>query len=131
KSRPPPKREGRARGGHPRPAGGPGGATGPAVANHGQYVGQRARADRVDTADPALLGQRPDLAAELGAIDDLAGAEALQVVGLAHAARRGNDVVTELGQERDRHRPEAAGCPSDHTRAALGGDPRTPEGPSG
>ena len=54
---------------------------------------------------------------QLVAVDDLGGAEALQIVGLLAAAGRGDHLEAELGQERNRDRADAAGRAGDHHRA--------------
>ena len=57
-------------------------------------------------------------AGELVAVDDLGGAEALEIVGLLRPPGRGDDVVAELGEQRDRDRADAAGGAGHHDRAA-------------
>ena len=52
------------------------------------------------------------------ALDDLGGAEPLEIVGFSQPAGRGDDVIAELGEERDRNRADAAGGAGDDHRAA-------------
>ena len=49
-----------------------------------------------------------------------AGAQPFEVIGLLAAAGRGDDLEAELGQQRDRHRTDAAGRAGDHHRS-IGG----------
>src|SRR5450755_371655 len=69
-----------------------------------QRVGQRVAADRIDHRAPALLLQGLARSGELGPIDDLAGAELLQVGGrLGFAAGRGDAIAVPLEREDTEH----------------------------
>ena len=71
------------------PPASPQAATAPPVFRHREHVGERGRADRVDAAGPALLGERPRRPGQFLALDDLGGAEPLEIVGLLRPAGRG------------------------------------------
>ncbi|MNP54482.1 hypothetical protein D3C76_1490400 [compost metagenome] len=64
-------------------------------------------AHRIDGGDPALLAQRTPRLGELAAIDDLGGAQALEVVRFAGAAGGGDDPVTQAGEQGDGEVPIA------------------------
>ena len=53
------------------------------------------------------------------ALDDFGGAEPLEIVDLRRAAGRGDHVIAELGQQRDRDRADAAGRAGDDDRCRV------------
>ncbi|MCY1521579.1 hypothetical protein D9M68_563990 [compost metagenome] len=77
-------------------------------------------AHRVDGGDPTLLAQRTARLGKLAAVDDLGGAQAFQVVGLAGAAGGGHHPVAEAGEQGDGEAADAT-VGAGHQHVALAG----------
>ena len=118
RSETPRRMNGATRRGQVHAAGEPAGGDRAAVAGLREHVGERRRADAVDRRRPLLLAERLAGRAQRRPVDDLVGAERLEIGGLARAARRGDDPPALAGEERDRHRADAAGR-SGHQRRRL------------
>src|SRR3546814_5311451 len=72
-----------------------------AVTRLRQRIGECMTADAVDDRGPPFFLQRLAGIRQLVAVDDLCGTERGQVFGFAGLAGRGDDIVTELGEQSD------------------------------
>ena len=86
----------------------------------GNDVGERLGADAVDTAGPAFFSERTRVGRQLGARDDFRCTETSEVVRLFRPARRSDDAIAELCQNRDRDRSDAARGARDDDGALRG-----------
>nr|WP_241659596.1 hypothetical protein [Sphingomonas glacialis] len=87
-----------------------------------QNVDQRPATDAVDCARPSLLAQWLGFAREGLAVEDLRGAKALQIRRLGRLAGGRDDAISQLGQDGDRDRSDAARGSGDEDVTALWGD---------
>ena len=94
-----------------------------AIAGLGARVRQGVAADGVDNPRPTFLLHGLALFGELRAIQDRAGAELLEVLGLRRLPRDGGDLEPGLGQQRDRDAADAAGGTGHQDLALIGAHP--------
>ena len=73
-----------------------------------QHVHQRMTADGVDSASPTLARDWRSRLRKRSSIDDISRAEAPQIIGFLKTSSRCNDAITEIGEEGDRDRADAA-----------------------
>src|SRR5947207_14513301 len=73
-----------------------------------QHSHQRMTANGVDSASPTLARDRSSRLRKRSSIDDISRAETPQIIGFLKTSSRCNDAITEIGEESDRDRADAA-----------------------